>query len=68
METLGDALPREMARVRDKVMPAYLAIGIAGAPALAVMRDELDRATTALAQGDVIEMLQLYESLKGWSV
>lgn len=36
--TLGDALPREMARVRDEVMPAYIAIGPAGGLALALMR------------------------------
>jgi hypothetical protein len=29
--TLGEALPVEMARVRDEVMPAYMAIGSAGA-------------------------------------
>lgn len=27
MDTLGDALPREMARVRDEVIPIYLEIG-----------------------------------------
>ena len=34
VDTLGDALPREMARVRDVVMPAYQSIGPAGAFAL----------------------------------
>ena len=28
--TLGDALPREMARVRDEILPRYLEIGSAG--------------------------------------
>lgn len=27
VDTLGDAPPREMARVRDRVMPAYIKIG-----------------------------------------
>ena len=62
MDTLGDALPREMARVRDEVMPAYIKIGPAGQFALAFMR-----ATKALAEGDVVEMLRVYESLKGYS-
>lgn len=66
-DTLGDALPREMARVRDKVMPPYIAIGPAGAMALAMMRADLDAAATAMAEGDVVAMLQAYESLKGYS-
>lgn len=65
-ETLGEALPREMARVRDHVMPAYLEIGPAGAFALAFMRADLDRAAHAMAAGDVAEMISAYESLKGY--
>ncbi len=63
-DTLGDALPREMARVRDRVMPAYREIGPAGAFALAMMRADLDVATKAIAQGDVVAMLRAYQSLK----
>lgn len=65
-ETLAEALPREMARVRDKVMPAYQhpAIGNAGAFALAMMRADLDRAATAMAGGDTVGMLRAYEALK----
>ena len=66
MDTLGDALLREMARVRDVVMPAYQAIGPSGAFALAFMRRDLDLAAKALAEGDVIAMLRVYESLKGY--
>ncbi len=33
--TLGEALPKEMARVRNEVLPVYLEIGPAGAPAAA---------------------------------
>ena len=29
-ESLGEALPREMTRVRDEVMPPYLEIGASG--------------------------------------
>ena len=68
VETLGTALPKEMARVRDKVLPVYLEIGPNAAIAVMVMRAELDRATTALAEGDVVEMIRLYESLKGYSL
>lgn len=64
VDTLGDALPREMARVRDKVMPAYLEIGPEGAFALTFMRGDLDRAAKALAEGDVAGMIRAYEALK----
>ena len=62
--TLGDALLREMARVRDEVMPAYLEIGPAGALALALMRRDLDMAAKAMAEGDVAAMMHAYLALK----
>lgn len=68
MMSLAEALPAEMKRVRDEVMPAYLALSglpnVNVEPALAMMRHDLDRATKALAEGDVIEMMRVYESLK----
>lgn len=64
MASLGTELPKEMARVRDVLMPQYLAIGPAGGFALALMRAELDRATKALAEGDLVTMIQSYEALK----
>lgn len=68
MNTLGEALPKEMARVRDEVMPAYTAIGSAGGFALASMRRDLDAAAKALAEGDVGAMIHAYNSLKGWTL
>lgn len=65
--SLGEALPKEMARVRDDVMPAYISIGPAGSFALAMMRADLDRAAKAMTEGDTVEMLRAYESLKGYS-
>ena len=67
-ETLGDALPKEMARVRDEVMPAYMEIGPPGLFALTMMRQELDRAARAMAEGDVIAMMTAYEALKGYNL
>lgn len=64
--SLAEALPLEMARVRDKVMPAYLAIGPAGGFVLHMMRVELDAATKAIMEGDTVAMIRLYESLKGF--
>jgi len=68
METLGEALPREMTRVRDEVMPAYQEIGLAGAPALILMRHDLGLAAKAMAEGDVAAMLRAYEALKGYTL
>lgn len=67
-DTLGDALPREMARVRDEIMPAYLEIGPAGAFALASMRQDLDAAAKAMASGDVVAMLRAFDALKGYAL
>lgn len=64
MSSLGEALPTEMARVRDEVIPTYLEIGQSGAFAVAWMRAELDAATKALAEGDVVEMVRCYQALK----
>lgn len=63
-DTLSDAILREMTRVRDEVLPAYLAVGPAGGFAVAMMRRELDAAARALAQSDVAACLRLHESLK----
>lgn len=68
IDTLGDALPREMARVRDKVLPVYLAIGSSGAIAAAMMAHDLDRAAKAVIEGDTVEMIRVYESLKGYEL
>lgn len=67
IDTLGEALPREMTRVRDKVLPAYLSIP-AGIFAATMMRQSLDAAQRALAEGDVVAMLTCYEDLKGYEL
>ena len=67
-DTLGDALPREMARVRDEVVPSYIAIGRAGLPALTLMRADLDLAAKAMIEGDIAEMVRVYQRLKDWHV
>lgn len=63
-DTLGDALPREMARIRDVVMPEYQSIGPAGGFALAFMRRDLDLAAKALAEGDVVAMISALKALQ----
>lgn len=64
--TLGEALPKEMARVRDEVMPAYIEIGPPGQFALAMMRASLDAAAKAMAEGDTVAMIAAYQDLKGY--
>ena len=64
--SLGDALPAEMARVRDRVMPAYLRVGPMGGFALAFMRRDLDEAARAMAEGDVVGMIQALHALRGY--
>lgn len=70
-DTLGDALPREMARVRDEVMPQYQAVrrmsGVTVEPALYLMRASLDAAAKAMAEGDAVAMLRCYNDLKGYT-
>lgn len=66
--SLGEALPLEMARVRDQIVPEYQQIGVAGLPALMMMRASLDAAAKSLAEGDVIAMIRCYEDLKGYSL
>ena len=63
-DTLGDALPHEIARVRDKVLPAYLSVGPAGSFAAAMIRADLDAASKAMIEGDVVAMLRCYQTLK----
>lgn len=65
-ESLADALPKEMARVRDNVMPLYVEIGPPGALALHFMRQALDEAARAMASGDLVAMIRAYENLKGF--
>lgn len=66
--TLGEALPREMARVRDEVLPQYIALrgmpNVIVEPQIAMMRAYLDAAAKALAEEDVVAMLRVYQSLK----
>lgn len=63
VDTLGDALPREIARVQE-ILGHYIAIGPNGAFGAAFIRGYLAQAIKALAEGDVIAMLRAYETLK----
>ena len=64
--TLGDALPAEMARVRDEVLPSYLSLRPSGMFGATAIRADLDAAAKAMAEGDTVAMLRVYQSLKEW--
>ena len=66
VDTLADALPREMARVRDVVIPAYQEAGPGAIFALTFMRRDLDLAAKALAEGDVVAMIAILKELQDW--
>lgn len=63
METLADALPKEMARVRD-VLGHYKALGGAGMFGAAFIEQDLKAADRAVMSGDVVAMVQALETLK----
>ena len=67
-DTLGDALPREMARVRDEILPEFLQLrglpNVICEPQIAMLRASLDAAAKAMAEGDVVAMLRAYQDLK----
>jgi hypothetical protein len=65
MSSLGTELPKEIARVRDEVLPLYLEIGQPGMFGAAAIRQTLDEASQAMISGDVIAMIRVYEELKG---
>ena len=67
-ETLGEALPKEMARVRDFILPTYLEIGVAGMIAVNSMRRDLDLAAKAMIEGDVVAMIGAYQALKDYEL
>lgn len=63
-ESLGDALPKEIARVRDDVLPLYIKLGSIGAFGAKMIRKDLDDASRAMISGDVIEMIRVYKALQ----
>jgi len=63
IETLGDALPKEQARVRE-VLAAFKEIGPPGMFGAAMIERSLRAADQAVMSGDVIAMLRAYNDLK----
>lgn len=63
-ESLGTALPKEMARVRG-LIPLYAAIPTGGL-AIVHMQMALGEAEQAMMAGDVAGMMAAHERLKGF--
>jgi len=63
-ESLGEAFPREQARVRE-ILGYYKEIGPAGAFGVALIEDILRRADRAAISGDVVEMIRVYKEMQG---
>jgi hypothetical protein len=62
-----------MTRVRDEVLCRYVELAAraprrAFQPAIVMMRQDLDAAANALAEGDVIAMLRILAVLKAWQL
>jgi hypothetical protein len=68
MESLGEALPKEQARVRELILQYRdPMLGGAGVFAATMMENSLREADQAVMSGDVVAMLRAYEDLKGYN-
>ncbi len=63
IETLGDALPREQARVR-KILGHYQETGWARSFGAIMIEQELKNADKAVISGDLTEMIRAYRNLQ----
>lgn len=68
IETLGKALPRQQARVRELIIQ-YRDPILQGAGTLAamMMENSLKKADQAIISGDVVAMLQAYHDLESYN-
>lgn len=64
MENLMDALKREIERNKE-LMVEYVKIGPVGDFARKAIGFDVARAENAIASGDAVEMLRIYNVLKG---
>lgn len=64
VDSLADALPRELERCRELVK-AYEDLGDTGVFGAHMIRQDIAAGERALASGDVVAMLRAYEALRG---
>lgn len=66
---LIEGIQREQKRLREVVIPAYISIGRAGIPALAlIIEPALKASEKAIASGDVVEMMRAYQDMESIEV
>ena len=63
METLGESLPKEQARVRE-ILGHYKEIGPAGMFGATMIEETLRKADEAVISGDLVKMILVYRELK----
>jgi len=63
MESIGEALPKEQARVRT-VLGHYKEIGAPGAFGSIMIENSLRQADIAIMSGDVVAMIAAYKDLQ----
>lgn len=63
-ESLAEAFPKEQARIRE-VLGEFKAIGSPGTFGAAMIEATLRKADEAAASGDVVEMIRVFEEMKG---
>lgn len=63
VDTLGDALPREIKRAQQLIVD-YRALGPVGSFGAMMIQQDIDAAIKALAEGDVVAMIRAYNELK----
>ena len=67
-ESLGEALPKEQARVRELIRQYRDPIlGGAGEIAARMMEASLQAADRAVMSGDVVEMIKAHKDLQGYT-
>ena len=67
MESLGEALPKEQARVRELIVQYRdPMLNGAGNFAAAMMEQDLKETDAVVMAGDVVGMMRMYEQLKTW--
>lgn len=64
IETLGDALPKEIQRCQE-LLTQYAAIGPTGIFGYTMIQADIAAAHKAMMEGDVVAMLRAHETLKG---
>lgn len=67
IESLGDGLPKQQARVRALIeLYRDPKLGGSGAFAIMMMEKSLQEADLAVMSGDVVAMIRAYDNLRGY--